>query len=894
MSKKAAEMALLEECEKLLTESNIWPEEVDKEEIDETKTPKLKEGDPVKLIDGSTGTVYSIDWENNKIKVVTGSGMRTMNSIKFATKIDEAVKEDLRGDRKKWARVEKPWPRTPVGHGFHIGQQVEFSKGLTGVVCGAHGQYDIEIHSLEHGVETEDVYRVPYMNIFPVDSVVKNDTRELPESLKSAVDKKLAEGYGYKDEDTMEDDSPWKPEPKRDETKAKTAPQPKKKEEAPSIKRREFDDDGEYEDVEAVAGNQLKKKGLGESKESRELGKIAADAGLPKDPYADEYEDEDEADQSITIKLGNAVVEMHKEGSHWVEGRVLEGKAPYGWGGKRYMSYLTPDDIIQWLNKDYGRSIRGTAELIEEALKVDSKELEDLKTEYKKIVQKIDAIPHKYSSKTTGPLSQYKKLKSMAATIKQKISDVESKHQNWDKLKMEGATMKEWYGLNNIERLAQNEEWHSAIDYLVAAILELQEAVDKIHEASPMTAKVKEGWKKTHQIHKKDSKHHKDNVGKQAQTKITPSEKEKAEIRKMFNNDYSISNPNFGPNKVWGTADADGEEYNVTYTYEELKQMGMIKEGKDIKIGRYVAHKEVIDRIAQEVGIPANGVVSILKASNSGYYDDIKWETGYHDDITDKVCNLWEQTPDSEKRSRENERAENNEHDLVDESMKEGMHLSQSRRAEILAADNAMKKSLETEPAEPKKETDDEPIEENDMDKKIDERLQYLYEEDRGEEVDPIKAADEIDAEKLGGVNTDLDMPSEGDEGSIEGEEGAEMPAEDPTMDNAGGLDTDVSSEMQQPQTADIPLVGASNPEAAGDPLIPNPADPASMDSFYQRIGTTFHGVAGKNGKELYYQSWTFANVEDATACSDYVKNLLGSGNWKVKVSDKECRLLWW
>ena len=40
------------------------------------------------------------------------------------------------------------------------------------------------------------------------------------------------------------------------------------------------------------------------------------------------------------------------EGGHWVEHRVA-GKAPYAWGGSKYMSYLTPDQVMSWLNKDY-------------------------------------------------------------------------------------------------------------------------------------------------------------------------------------------------------------------------------------------------------------------------------------------------------------------------------------------------------------------------------------------------------------------------------------------------------------------------------------------------------------------------------------------------------------
>jgi hypothetical protein len=110
-----------------------------------------------------------------------------------------------------------------------------------------------------------------------------------------------------------------------------------------------------------------------------------------------------------------------------------------------------------------------------------------------------------------------------------------------------------------------------------------------------------------------------------------------------------------------------------------------LNESEDIKIGRFIARKEVVDRIAQEVGIPAKGVVSILKVRNSGYYYDIKWMTGYHDDIIDKVCNLWEQTPDSEKRERKQDLNESGNGNKVFDSFHDWENAARKNGLEVYA-----------------------------------------------------------------------------------------------------------------------------------------------------------------------------------------------------------------
>ena len=73
-----------------------------------------------------------------------------------------------------------------------------------------------------------------------------------------------------------------------------------------------------------------------------------------------EYEDDDEEqqDEGFFVAIGSedegAFVGMvTKDGGKWRESTV-SGNAPYGWGGN-YMSYLTPDDVMQHIRNDYGR-----------------------------------------------------------------------------------------------------------------------------------------------------------------------------------------------------------------------------------------------------------------------------------------------------------------------------------------------------------------------------------------------------------------------------------------------------------------------------------------------------------------------------------------------------------
>lgn len=63
------------------------------------------------------------------------------------------------------------------------------------------------------------------------------------------------------------------------------------------------------------------------------------------------------ADDGYTIlfELGDGTqVEVTPQlGGGWAEGRVVRGEAPWNWGGKTYQGYLTPYDVLNWLQMDY-------------------------------------------------------------------------------------------------------------------------------------------------------------------------------------------------------------------------------------------------------------------------------------------------------------------------------------------------------------------------------------------------------------------------------------------------------------------------------------------------------------------------------------------------------------
>jgi hypothetical protein len=85
---------------------------------------------------------------------------------------------------------------------------------------------------------------------------------------------------------------------------------------------------------------------------------LESDATYDEDE--EDYDEEDEEDQSFYVVLADEdgevfVGSISKEDGRWRERRV-SGKAPYGWSGSNYMSYLKPNDIMSWIRKDYERN----------------------------------------------------------------------------------------------------------------------------------------------------------------------------------------------------------------------------------------------------------------------------------------------------------------------------------------------------------------------------------------------------------------------------------------------------------------------------------------------------------------------------------------------------------
>lgn len=118
---------------------------------------------------------------------------------------------------------------------------------------------------------------------------------------------------------------------------------------------------------------------------------------LEEDDYEDDYEDED---QGFFVALGSEdeggfIGMVTKDGGKWRETRV-SGKAPYNWGGS-YMGYLTPDDVMTWIRKDYRNyDVEGPFSSEEEAREhaeiyygLDESDKEAFKSTYKKYYDKV-------------------------------------------------------------------------------------------------------------------------------------------------------------------------------------------------------------------------------------------------------------------------------------------------------------------------------------------------------------------------------------------------------------------------------------------------------------------------------------------------------------------------
>lgn len=74
----------------------------------------------------------------------------------------------------------------------------------------------------------------------------------------------------------------------------------------------------------------------------------------------DEYEDDEQQDEGFFVVIGDEedysvfIGMLVKEDGKWRE-RTYSGNPPTNWGGT-YMGYLTPQDVMSWLQKDYGRN----------------------------------------------------------------------------------------------------------------------------------------------------------------------------------------------------------------------------------------------------------------------------------------------------------------------------------------------------------------------------------------------------------------------------------------------------------------------------------------------------------------------------------------------------------
>jgi len=70
----------------------------------------------------------------------------------------------------------------------------------------------------------------------------------------------------------------------------------------------------------------------------------------------DVVDDQDDFDSTDYLEFtdGDDVVSLYRDGGKWIEGDIVVGEKPYGWGSKTYMGYLRPKEIARYLSKDYG------------------------------------------------------------------------------------------------------------------------------------------------------------------------------------------------------------------------------------------------------------------------------------------------------------------------------------------------------------------------------------------------------------------------------------------------------------------------------------------------------------------------------------------------------------
>lgn len=91
---------------------------------------------------------------------------------------------------------------------------------------------------------------------------------------------------------------------------------------------------------------------------AKRIGLVPKSTGNAQGMTEDDFDDEESSDQGFFVAIGRedegAFVGMvYKEGSKWKE-QAIQGNPPHNWGTS-YMGYLSPQDVMRWINKDYGR-----------------------------------------------------------------------------------------------------------------------------------------------------------------------------------------------------------------------------------------------------------------------------------------------------------------------------------------------------------------------------------------------------------------------------------------------------------------------------------------------------------------------------------------------------------
>lgn len=110
-------------------------------------------------------------------------------------------------------------------------------------------------------------------------------------------------------------------------------------------------------------------------------GKESSDSG---------YHGYDDDSDTIYLTNGETSLEFYKDGGKWHEGQV-DGKKPYGWGSKTYMGYLSAEDLINYIESDYGGDWNIEGETIEES-KMSDEHIDVMQKKLDKFMNKLTAF----------------------------------------------------------------------------------------------------------------------------------------------------------------------------------------------------------------------------------------------------------------------------------------------------------------------------------------------------------------------------------------------------------------------------------------------------------------------------------------------------------------------